>query len=318
MKRFFFLVAALFGMISCAPTISILEVDVKNPAERPLDIKGKQLAVFTPIYDSIMYTDSLLMNAFATSIASQLGVETAQPNQIPLFTHTCGSTALGTLDQPEYADALAQESHSQLVFLVDSVHVGAFESKGVSRVSDGFKEEMIALPFHSVLRVYDADNQKFTQYIPLRDSVMWRIWVDPKVEKMPIPRSALEDLQTASGYIASSLVQTFTDQWETQDRVIFVFTYGGWQKAYDYAEAFEWDKARAIWMELLDSKNAVKSACAAYNIALSCEIGGQIDLAKEWLNYAQKTYSMPETTYYLQILEERSNVAKQLLKPIYQ
>jgi hypothetical protein len=305
------------SLSACAPTISILEVDVKLPAELPLSLKGKQMAVFTPVYDSIGKSDSLLMSRFSEGLASALATETALPDPLPLFTHDCGTVALGTLSQPEYALALAQESSSDMVFLVDSVHVGTFESKGVSSVSDGFRKELITVPFYSVVRVFDTIACDFVKYIPLKDSVFWEVWVDSKVEHITVPHTALADLEKVSGHIATSLVRSFSDQWETQDRVVFVYNMGPWQEAFAYAESFEWEKARAIWLGLLEGKNARKVSCAAFNLALTCEIAGQIDLAKEWLDYAAKTYSMPEITYYRQLLDERNLAAKRLLKPIY-
>ena len=44
-----------------------------------------------------------------------------------------------------------------------------------------------------------------------------------------------------------------------------------------------------LWMELLDAGNEKEIACAAFNIALACEMQGHFDLAEEWLDLSART-----------------------------
>lgn len=309
---------ALLGLFSCGPTINILEIDVKLPAEIPLDIQGKNMAVFTPEYDSLSLSDSTLMRAFGDSFAQSLATQTGQnQGDVPLYAHYCGAQALGTIDQPDYASALAQEVQADMIFLVDSVGIGTFTRQRIAAVSDDYREELIGLPYLAVIRVYDAGKGRFTRYIPLRDSVFWQLMVPANRTTLTIPPTAYDDLQRASGQIARNLAESFTEQWETQDRVLFVFGGAAWSKAYKLAEAFNWSAARDIWLEQLDSPDVEKVSCAAYNLAVVCEMEGRFDLALEWLDYSGKTHMLPESIYYRSFLEERAKEKTKLTKPVF-
>ncbi len=298
--------AVLLLLSSCGPLINIMEVDVKLPATRPINILGREMAVFTPQYDSVSVSDSVLLQKFSQSLADALSAEAyLSPGSVPVYAHYTGSEALGTLEQPDYVHRLALETGTNLVFMVDSVKIGGFFTKNVSMVADDYKMQYLMAPFTAVVRVYDAEKVQFVKYIPLRDTVAWEVWIPAENETVSIPSSALQDLQRASEYFAKELAGTFLDQWETQDRVIFVYEKREWNLAYDHALAFAWDEAMKIWMELVKGTNAKEVACAAFNMALACEMQGNFELAGKWLDLSQKTFDLPEARYYRELLQEQ-------------
>lgn len=300
------ILAVLLMLSACGPLINILEVDVRLPATRPLNVLGREMSVFTPKYDSVSITDSVLLQKFAQSLAETLASEAyLSPGSVPVFSHYTGSEALGTLEQPDYVHRLALETGTNLVFMVDSVEIGGFLTREVTRVEDDYKLQYLMAPFTSVVRVFDAEKVQFIKYIPLRDTVAWEVWVPSETETVSIPSSAFKDLQRASEYFAQELAGSFMDQWETQDRVIFVYDKRAWNLAYNHALAFAWDEAMKIWMELVKGTNAKEVACAAFNMALACEMQGNFELAQKWLDLSQKTFDLPEAKYYRELLQER-------------
>jgi hypothetical protein len=291
------LLAVLLLAGACGPMINILEVDVRLPATLPLNLSGREMVVFTPRYDSVSLTDSVLLNRFAQAFADGLTQQARlSPGSVPVFSHYSGSESFGTLDQPDYVHRLALETEKDLIFMVDSVTLGAFQVNELS---------LLLAPFQAVVRVYDAEKVRFTQYIPIRDTAAWDLGDNADQEIVTIPKSAFLDLQRAAVFVGERTARSFMDQWETQDRVIFVYDKSKWNVAYDYALAFEWDKAMEIWLELVKSNNAKEAACASFNVALACEMQGNFELAKKWLNLSQKTLDMPETRYYKELLLER-------------
>ncbi|MFA5301783.1 MAG: DUF6340 family protein [Bacteroidales bacterium] len=300
------LLSVLLILSSCGPLINIMEVDVRLPATRPINIMGREMAVFTPQYDSVSVTDSVLLHNFSQSLADALASEAyLASGSVPVFSHYTGSEALGTLEQPDYVHRLALETGTNLVFMVDSVEIGGFYSREVSRVEDDYKLHYLMAPFTSVVRVYDAEKVQFIKYIPLRDTVAWEVWIPSENETVSIPSSAFQDLQRASEFFAKELAETFVDQWETQDRVIYVYEKRDWNLAYNHALAFAWDEAMKIWMELVKGTNAKEVACAAFNLALACEMQGNFELAQKWLDLSQKTFDLPEAKYYSELLQDR-------------
>lgn len=295
--RFIIYSAALVLLAACGPTINLLEVDVRLPAAKPLPLHGKQMVVFIPTYDSTSVTDSVLLHTFGQGLANELERLTNLPEgAVPLYTHYSEDVALGTLEQPDYVYRLAVDTESEMVFMVDSVTIGRFEAR----------PSYLILPFQSVVRVFDAEQFDFPEYTILSDTLAWDIYLAyDEAQTVTIPAGAYEDIQRAAAFLGQRTARSFVDQWETQDRVVFVYERRKWLKAYDYALDFEWDKAMAIWMELLEGTNKEEVACAAFNIALACEMKGSFDLAQEWLDLSEKTYPMKETTYYSDMLRQR-------------
>ncbi len=317
--RFSIFMAGLLLAAACGPVINILEVDVKLPAKAPLEIMGKQMAVFIPEYDSVLVTDSTLTRTFAESFAEKLAEVAGQPKgSVPLFSHKTDSLEPGFAELPAYAQQLAIETESDLVFLVDSVSIGSFDALDVAGDTEDFKRQLLFVPFRGRVRVYDASKIEYIRNFPVCDTVAWELWVTRSRKTLTIPTTAFEDLKNASVYIGQGLAEAFSDQWETQDRVIFTYEHPTWRKAFELAEAFEWEQARDIWMELLNSPDSGSISCAAFNLAVSCEMAGSIDLAIKWLDYAAKAYPMSEISYYKNLLEERSAEKKRFQTPIYQ
>lgn len=299
------LLAMLLLAGACGPMINILEVDVRLPATRPLNLAGREMAVFIPRYDSVSLTDSVLLNRFAQALADGLSVQARlSAGSVPVFTHYTGTVAFGTLDQPDYVHRLALETETDLVFMVDSVTIDSFQLNELS---------LLLAPIQAVVRVYDAEKVRFTQYIPIRDTAAWDLGDYANQEEVTIPKSAFVDLQRAAVFIGERTARSFMDQWESQDRVIFVYDKFKWNVAYDYALGFEWDKAMEIWMQLTKSNNTKEAACAAFNMAVACEMQGNFELAEKWLALSQKTYDLPEAGYYKELLQERTKQKQKLL-----
>ncbi|MDD2538776.1 MAG: DUF6340 family protein [Bacteroidales bacterium] len=303
---------ALFCMTAaCGPMINILEVDVRLPASRPINILGRNMAVFTPQYDSVSLTDSVLMHQFAQALADGLATQARlREGSIPLYRHYSGNEPLGTLEHTDYVHRLGLETEADMVFMVDSIRLGAFGTDKVAQVQDDYKLQYLYVPFYGVIRVYDMDQARFTDYIPLRDTAAWEVWIPYDQENLVIPRTAFEDLQKAARFFGNETAQSFVDQWETQDRILFVYNKRDWNRAYDHALVFEWEKAMDIWLTLLDATNVKEVACAAFNVAVACEMQGLFDLARKWLDFSQKTLDMPETKYYADLLQERNKQKK--------
>lgn len=308
------LITSLMLLGACGPVINILEVDVRLPAAKPLTLPGKELAVFIPQYDSVSITDSILLAKFAQSLAGELALQAHLPSaSVPLFNHYTGDQVLGTLDQPDYAYRLAMETESDMIFMVDSVFIGGFDTRNIAGSFGNYKKQFLIVPFHAVVRIFDAHQFVFQEYLSLSDTLAWEVWVPDDAKAVSIPESAFEDIQKAAVILGQRTARSFSDQWETQDRVIFHYSKKDWNRAYDHALAFEWDKAMQIWLRMVEGDNAKEVACAAFNIALACEMQGYFDLGEEWLELSAKTFSMPETEYYLELLQERKKNAASIL-----
>lgn len=84
----------------------------------------------------------------------------------------------------------------------------------------------------------------------------------------------------------------FLSKWRGGKYSVVYFEMGeeAWRRGADAAYNYRWKEAMDEWMTLLDTGNMQKRGCAEYNIALACYMQGQYELAKEWLDLADKDY----------------------------
>ena len=78
-----------------------------------------------------------------------------------------------------------------------------------------------------------------------------------------------------------------------------------WYRAMQYADALEWKEAIDIWLELLDTNDMMKRACAAYNMALATYMLGDYDLAEQWLDRSDADNKLPMSDALRKRLETR-------------
>jgi len=66
--------------------------------------------------------------------------------------------------------------------------------------------------------------------------------------------------------------------------------------AYDCALKYNWKEAISRWLEFTKDENTPQmKSMAAFNIAVGCFFEGQYSLAKEWLEFSDKVYKLPES-----------------------
>lgn len=83
----------------------------------------------------------------------------------------------------------------------------------------------------------------------------------------------------------------FQSTWKKENYSFYYFDGAHWiETASKLASDYNWKDAMNSWMNLLDTSNLQKKACAEYNIALACYMMGKNELALEWLDRCDKDY----------------------------
>lgn len=83
----------------------------------------------------------------------------------------------------------------------------------------------------------------------------------------------------------------FQSTWRKENYTFYYFDGAKWMEvASRLAMDYNWKAAMDGWLELVNTENLQKKACAEYNIALCCYMMGQKDLAIEWLDRCDKDY----------------------------
>ena len=148
------------------------------------------------------------------------------------------------------------------------------------RKTDSYYEVMV-IPYSARLGVYDS----------LSNCIFENVFADSIFIKSF--RYGGEKIGEAEEYMAEisfemgeTLASALSPQWKGENRLLAVFSGNAWTKACRMAQDFKWEDAMEIWMRLAGSANPMHSAYAAYNVAVGCEVLGNIGLAKKWTEYS--------------------------------
>jgi|GEM_PF-335624 hypothetical protein len=331
MKNIFILLTGLL-LTACTPSIALLEVDVKQPAALPVDFIDKQIAVFNTLDDSALspetesqfLLDSLFINHFSLGFRNALETSLGlPPESIAIYNLYYNDGPRGSLNDTTYLHQLALETGANSLVLVDSLRTGdLFYLNGHQTIvlippdESAYMTAYAAVPCQVVLRVFDVDKSQFLAYLPGRDTVYWEFLYKRGAQNVLQLISQQRDRYFAVAVkgLGESYAQDMQAQWQTQERALFSYGTRKWASAVEDAFNFKWEKARQTWMNIATQKAGKKAAAyAAYNVAVCCEMLGQFDMAKEWLDAAQKRWNIPEIRYYRAMLEENKRNQKHIL-----
>ena len=108
----------------------------------------------------------------------------------------------------------------------------------------------------------------------------------------------------ASSY-GKFLATRISDYWITKE--LLLLNYGhleNWDKGYRLAtERYDWDGAIKLFMPYTAMEENVKASHAAYNVASCLYAQGKLELAMEWVLYAQKRHNFADLAELKEKLE---------------
>lgn len=292
----FYLVCIAFFLSACAPTQLSLVIDSKVESNDVITLNGRSAAVVSITRpddrDSALVVEMGL--GVAEGVEKELGLESGTIKVFSYPSSNIDRNKVGSLD------LLALQHELDLLIVVDSLIFGHYSIplKTTAYIDDSFKHfSEVTLPYSLTLSIYDRSQLgvKFKKWV--NDTLSWSIVHDEEVaNSVAINRvnGALKQWVRAEG---ESVAKVFLPKWNTQERTIISFSGLKWQNGYYLAYDFKWEEAIDVWLSLVKSSNPKKSGAAAYNIAVACEILGEYQLARKWLDYANgKCYFSPMTT----------------------
>lgn len=304
------LASVVLCMASCAPQIHYMNVDVRQPAKITLP-DMRRTAVFA-VAGSAKY-DSARVGNVAVGLAEKIEADRGLGRGTVAVWNIPGSEFLGypgdggekvSQQSREYLRTLSAGSGASLLVFVRNLH---FLPYSVQRLGSGNYSEgsNVTLPFGVDLEVYDALAGSLVHRGHVADSLY--LLVDPSVTSREMGGTIAKYLPQMSKKIGAMLGAGLSPQWITQERIIF--SYEGeeeWNEAYSMAIEFKWEEAIEKWTPLAGAKNPRKSACAAYNIAVGCEMLEGYELALKWLDYSLEAFPTREASVFRKYLENKN------------
>lgn len=302
-------------VVSCAPQLHYMNVDVRRQAKVSLP-EERSSAVFS-IIGSGKY-DSVRLGNVAAGLAEKIEedrgrrsgtvtVWSVDENNFPGFPGEGGEKLSG--ESRKYLSGLSDLSGADLLFFVSRLRFLPY-SVQVNSAYSQYDGNNVTLPFEVDFNIYDTEQELLLYSNRATDTLY--LFVDGAISSRDMGSAIAKYLPDISKKIGTMLGKDVSSQWITQERLII--SYEGdiqWEEARQLAFDFKWEEAIAKWTELVETKNPRKSACAAYNIALGCEMLEGFDLARKWIDYSLKIYPTKEAVAFKRYLEnEKSPMGK--------
>lgn len=295
--------ALLFTLLftSCAPQAKYFYVDVQSNRESYLPINAPEYGIF-PVTkdrdaDSLCIVNAALGMADKIEKDHQLKNGTIEIFEVPNSEFT-GFTNNNESQQQQYNKSYATDlmlktgQHNQ-IFLSD-IRFSNVKDATVAYGYNSSELKNLIVPYSVKMSVYNALTDTLICNRVVNDSIILQA-VCTKTDLNNLNSIAYRYLPDISRKLGEILASSLTPQWETQEKLLI--SYSGnkeWEKAYQLAYKFKWKEAIDIWMKLASVDSPKKSSCAAYNIAVACQITEDYKLAKKWAEFGLKKYNFRE------------------------
>lgn len=299
---------ALSMFVACAPSKYTMHLETRYPSKSGLDLAGKNVSVIY-LENGTEYKDG-----FSASMAESLAYNLEKDygtgeGSVGVFRMT--KSAGGNYASKDTLFNLLMDTGSDLVFLIDTIRFGEMTIGGPSKVAyvtspDSSTVNVGSIPFNLRMYSYDAMN-KSEEVKNFGGTAIAQpdVYSNGTLSAEQLKAAAYKALPAEGWAAGEMLSQSFASQWKVEGYSIVYFDSPKWLAAAEKADQLDWKGAMDVWFELLDSKDVLKRASAAYNIALSCYMLGDYKLAEEWLDLSDKDSELPLSSALRKRIEER-------------
>ncbi len=166
--------------------------------------------------------------------------------------------------------------------------------------------------YNTYFRLYDPQQKELVAQYVVSDSIFWDT-TDINFEGLFSNLTPIKQALIETGIkIALDLDDKISPKWVKQNRGFFVLNKKD-KKEQELISANEWNSLAEIWQQLTQSKNKNIKSKAEHNMALACELEGQIDEAISWLEQSIRTkYSVQSDVYIKQLVARQKELALQI------
>ena len=263
-RRLIALLAFAVLLISCGPSRYAVHVEMRHPSKSGVDLAGRIVSVV--YYSSNDSTENKAAESIAKGFAGVIEADNSTgEGSVGVYSVDRGA---GNYAVKDSLVSLVIQTDADLVFLLDA-------SLADNKTAEG-------TPVMVKLYCYDGMS---------RDDVV-KTFIGNTVIPATTADGLLSDAFTAGKHVADA----FKSQWKHEQYSIAYYDSQRWYEALAKADSYDWKGAMDIWFEFLDSTDAMKRACAEYNIAVACYMLGDFDLARQWLDRSVAENDMPTLT----------------------
>jgi hypothetical protein len=321
MKRIvIFILCAFCTTITFAQTAEIIEIQLLSMPENKVDFgeNDKNAAIAAIHYyenedgkkSETFILDSILINTVANGIKETLESSPVfEYADIPVF-NIYSDTSMIDKDMPkDELNIISEQTGAKIIVAIEFTDISA------QYIFEKSKQRPLVTSVNFVVKInaYDAETgNKEMKYIG-KDNVMIPASYDGDGTYIPAPK--IEDARRITAeMIGRDFAKRIIPTWETAERLMFYDSYydnnnSRLGKAYNAAmKEHDWSTAAKYWTEAIEeSRTKSRQAQIMYNIALSCEMLENFNLAIKWLEKAKTLNTKIDENIdeYINILKQR-------------
>lgn len=192
---------------------------------------------------------------------------------------------------------LALERYYNKIFTDYTLYEGNF---GVATINSAYQV---------VANIYDPSKQEISQQVVIADTIVWQ-------EGGASAEEVFANLPSIHASVKQTAIQAALDidariapQWRQENRIFFLLDKEDADGSHviSLATHQDWDKLYAYWLNLEKSKAKSVQSKAQFNLALACEMQGNIAEAIGWVEKSLNTKYMQQSRNYLNILLKRKS-----------
>lgn len=154
-------------------------------------------------------------------------------------------------------------------------------------------------------RLYDPKNRRIIDEFTVSEDKKWNeraATKDAVLRELPTPREAVNVVsQNAGAKYGSRIAPT----WASVERDYYKKGGDQMERAYRLTRTAKWKEAAAIWQPLTKSPDQKLASMACYNMAIACEVEGQLQSAREWAMQAYEQHNNKRGRTYANLLSQR-------------
>lgn len=237
--------------VSCYPGLYRMDLQMRQPSASGYNLGGKDMGVVYLSHEK----DSVIAKGIAEGLATALEED-----------YFGGQQAVGVYSMP-YSTTADYSSRDTLLNVVMDTDKDVIFMMEIPSVDYDKLNESGALPVHIKMHVYDAMGQ-----------------VDTVRNFEGVSFLKTGSLASSAQVTGQKTSAKFLSNWASETFFFYSFDTSAWSNALNAAYGFRWHEALDIWLKLAESSTGEKRSYAAFNIATTAYILGDMDLAQRWLS----------------------------------
>jgi len=159
--------------------------------------------------------------------------------------------------------------------------------------------------------IYDLKKKELTGFFNKIDTINWNkeAYSIRYAKKVLPPRT--DAVYNAAAIAGTNLAQYLSPHWINVQRMYYQSGQTELKKTNDLVANNQWLEAAEIWKRNVNNKNKKIAAKSMYNMALVCEMNGELDAAMDWAVKSYHTFGNKNETHaynckeYIKIIAQR-------------